>query len=77
MVRKCMKCRTKNNLTEHHIVFQAYGGDNSKDNIGILCKKCHKEFHNSIPPKSNSKAYLKESFENFVEAVRIKKCVKN
>jgi 5-methylcytosine-specific restriction protein A len=39
----CSKCGDKNNLEIDHIVALVDGGDNSMNNLNLLCKSCHKE----------------------------------
>lgn len=38
---KCAICNNKSNLERHHIIPFDFGGNESEDNIIVLCKKCH------------------------------------
>lgn len=38
---ECEKCKNKKGLERHHIIPYSLGGDESPDNIVVLCKKCH------------------------------------
>lgn len=42
----CELCGCKNcSLILHHIIPVSKGGDNSPENIVVLCEECHKDFH--------------------------------
>lgn len=43
---KCWRCGCKNNLEVHHIRPRRFGGSNDKDNLMLLCKKCHMTIEN-------------------------------
>ena len=46
---KCEECGSqgskKNRLEYHHIVYRSNGGSDSRSNLQILCKRCHRKFH--------------------------------
>lgn len=42
---KCAKCGATKNLHFHHIERFADGGQNSPENLTLLCAKCHAEEH--------------------------------
>ena len=42
---KCAKCVTGKSPQVHHIVRVADGGGNEIQNLCLLCKRCHKEWH--------------------------------
>jgi len=44
---KCQrpKCKSKDRLQAHHIVFRTHGGSNAPSNGITLCQKCHEELH--------------------------------
>jgi len=39
----CFACERTNNLERCHIIPHAAGGDESLDNLHILCSSCHKQ----------------------------------
>ena len=39
----CFACEKTNNLERCHIIPHAAGGDESLDNLHILCNSCHKQ----------------------------------
>ena len=41
IVRCCAICRSRENLTVHHIERQCDGGGNAENNLVTLCKECH------------------------------------
>lgn len=57
----CFLCGTKQNLTLHHVIPLSQGGDNSEDNLVVLCGSCHQKLHELLEPvlyllNSSSKA---------------------
>lgn len=42
---KCCRCEEKKKLHYHHIVRFADGGENTKENLMLLCVSCHAEEH--------------------------------
>jgi hypothetical protein len=44
---KCAKCGKEGNLHIHHIIPIKEGGDNTFDNLTLLCAECHKIEHQS------------------------------
>lgn len=46
---KCSECGSKNKLHYHHIKRFSDGGLHTKDNIKLLCAKCHAEEHRNEP----------------------------
>lgn len=58
---KCARCSINNEvskLTIHHILKTSDGGKDNIDNLIVLCKKCHNDWHN---------IYEKEFGEKFWE----------
>lgn len=41
----CSLCRSGHNLVVHHIVPKEIGGDDSKENFIVVCRKCHVKIH--------------------------------
>ena len=41
----CFLCYQKARLVRHHVVWLSNGGGNEKQNIVLLCEKCHAEIH--------------------------------
>lgn len=63
----CCRCLTCNDLVEfhdHHILRYADGGPSTPDNLIILCRWCHEEWHRWFEPLDNSK--LQTEFEKWV-----------
>ena len=48
---KCKKCGTQENLSVNHKIPRADGGTNDAENLEILCRKCHDEYHGIISKK--------------------------
>lgn len=66
---KCSLCGSQENLNIHHIKPLKEGGDNSFENLELLCQECHIKLHQS---KSNTNTneepcvpvYIQEPFKN-------------
>ena len=43
--KQCVRCGTKKDLTLHHLIPRALGGDNDLRNLIVLCKTCHNGEH--------------------------------
>lgn len=48
---ECKKCKTQENITINHKIPLTQGGTNESENLEILCRKCHDEFHGIISKK--------------------------
>ena len=46
--RQCMCCRSRENLSAHHIIFKSLSGDDSLDNLITLCFECHRKAHDGF-----------------------------
>lgn len=42
---KCRCCKSRNNLTPHHVVYQSQGGTDDLFNLLTLCINCHDDVH--------------------------------
>lgn len=42
---RCEGCNTEENLTINHKKPLSQGGSNEAENLEILCRKCHNDFH--------------------------------
>lgn len=45
---KCMKCGALpdfRGLSLHHLVFRSQGGEGIKENLILVCGRCHSQFH--------------------------------
>lgn len=49
----CFICKTKKNLTIHHILPKSMGGIDLPENRVKLCKQCHDELHLYLNSKLN------------------------
>jgi len=45
--KRCYCCKSKSNITIHHIIPKENGGLDTEDNKIKLCKECHLLFHQS------------------------------
>lgn len=45
MKKRCMRCRSKKNLEEDHIIPKSEGGTDDASNKRILCQACHDYRH--------------------------------
>ena len=48
---KCKKCGTQENLSVNHKIPIATGGTHDAENLQILCRECHDEYHGIISKK--------------------------
>jgi 5-methylcytosine-specific restriction endonuclease McrA len=60
--RRCARCKTKDNLTVHHI--DQNRQNNDLNNLRILCKKCHDREHGIKPKTKYNKKYQKGTPKN-------------
>lgn len=44
-VGKCEECGSTEDLTVHHKVPLGEGGSNKRDNVEVLCRNCHSQYH--------------------------------
>ncbi len=42
---KCRFCKSRENLTPHHLIHKSQGGEDSLDNLVTLCFNCHRLIH--------------------------------
>lgn len=42
---RCRVCNTKKSLQYHHLKFRSQGGEDTVENLLLLCFKCHEEVH--------------------------------
>lgn len=42
---RCVRCTSKDDLTLHHIQKVEDGGDNSANNLMLICAICHQKWH--------------------------------
>lgn len=43
--KECSICKSKDSLEVHHIVPRILGGTNDRENLIVLCHKCHRKAH--------------------------------
>lgn len=67
----CVECGTVENLTVHHKLPLSLGGDNSLENLTLLCDSCHSEKHNL--PKSFIAESTFDSDSNYGQQYRLTK----
>lgn len=41
---QCSRCRSKKNLTVHHVTYKRFGREKSRD-LQVLCRPCHDDEH--------------------------------
>ncbi|MBM4036001.1 MAG: HNH endonuclease [Planctomycetes bacterium] len=69
--RICNLCWQRNAEHVHHIVSVAEGGDNSEDNLMLLCTSCHSEVHTTHTMSRNvAPATLRLYKETWLDLVR-------
>jgi 5-methylcytosine-specific restriction endonuclease McrA len=44
---RCQSCGTMSNLEVHHKDFRSHSGDDSEQNLIVLCNACHAAVHSS------------------------------
>lgn len=44
----CVRCRTRANLSVHHVVHRSKGGSNDPSNLQTLCTPCHRHVHDVL-----------------------------
>ncbi len=42
---RCQSCGTMSNLEVHHRQFRSHAGDDSEENLIMLCAQCHAGIH--------------------------------
>ena len=42
---RCQSCGTMSNLEVHHLRFRSHAGEDSEQNLIILCSTCHTAIH--------------------------------
>ena len=42
---QCCFCGNRNGLQLHHIIQKRFGGSDSKENLILICPKCHRVYH--------------------------------
>jgi len=45
---KCRSCGSRNALHVHHVRFRSQGGEDSMDNLLVLCSACHEGVHRDV-----------------------------
>jgi len=45
---RCQHCGSMQNLDVHHIQLRAQAGEDSVENLIVLCCECHKLAHNAL-----------------------------
>jgi len=45
---RCRNCKSRSALHVHHIVFRSQGGEDSMDNLLVLCLACHEGVHRDV-----------------------------
>ena len=48
---KCKRCDSQENLSVNHILPCSDGGTHDAENLQILCRKCHDNYHGIISKK--------------------------
>lgn len=56
--RKCVACEEKESLEIHHIKPTRLGGNNTIDNLCVLCRSCHIKIHYKKPNDDAMKSYI-------------------
>lgn len=54
----CKRCYSTGSLCAHHIVALADGGEDSLENVDVLCGRCHNEWHNHAEGLISYKDFL-------------------
>lgn len=65
-MKKCVICGFSGAVDRHHIIPRSENGENSEDNIILLCPNCHRRAHRGVYKKSmflNIKQGIKEDTE--------------
>lgn len=57
--RICARCAGEYDITIHHIRAIADGGGNEPENLLVLCRKCHTEWHMQETPEADIRAFIK------------------
>jgi len=68
----CNRCWESKEVQIHHIIPISQGGDNSEDNLILLCLRCHSQVHTKKMMAQNlSRETLKLYKESWLDLVRI------
>jgi len=84
MEGECVDCgeTDQNKLTIHHIIPTSEGGSDDKENLELLCKKCHPKHHNKEKDTLKIKISFcrsdgtnRASFDNYEDALLFAKSI--
>ena len=68
--KECRLCRSKSNLTVHHMIPVSVGGTSEDWNLITLCHTCHRKVHSSLRgvtiSKLDDKMKTQQTFEDWV-----------
>lgn len=54
----CAKCgKYDEDLEVHHVIFKSQGGDDSPENLEVLCHKCHLALHRKTKSKRRKRLH--------------------
>lgn len=42
---KCRVCKSRNNLSAHHVIFRSHQGSDVSSNMATVCIRCHDSIH--------------------------------
>lgn len=71
---RCIKCDAYfkvKRLTAHHIVKKEHGGEDTIENLAMLCLQCHNRWHNKIEAtwaKQNPEQSVADNFWRWIES---------
>jgi 5-methylcytosine-specific restriction endonuclease McrA len=63
-LRKCRVCKTAEGVDVHHIKFRSVGGEDTPENLAVLCRVCHQEIHSyrlSLSGNANGKLRIERT----------------
>jgi hypothetical protein len=64
--RLCGKCLSQKNIEVHHIFPTTLGGTDEVENLSVLCKKCHQDWH-ALDVDDEPEDDTRERFEQWLK----------
>lgn len=64
---QCLLCGSNYGLHHHHVVFRSGGGNDTEDNLVLLCYKCHDIYAHGYKKKA-----FRDQFKDYLASEKVK-----